>query len=197
MCIRDRYQAYADYNDVMRLVEELYEYVTLKVCGTLDIPYQGKLIHMKAPWRRVTMADAVKEYAGVDWTQWETDEQARAQLDEMNVHYEAGARRGDCLAALFDEYVEEKLIQPTFITDYPVEISPLAKRKPGVPGITERFEFFINASEMGNAFTELNDPIDQRERFERQAAARRAQGAKMCIRDRRQYGGELVQEQRI
>lgn len=171
------YQAYADYNDIMDLVEELYIYVTEKVCGKLDIEYQGKTINMQGPWKRITMADAVKQYSGIDWNDWSSDEEARAALDAKKVHYEKGATRGDCLAALFDEYVEPELIQPTFITDYPVEISPLAKRKKGEPGITERFEFFINASEMGNAFSELNDPIDQRERFERQVAAKRAQGA--------------------
>ena len=170
------YQAFADYNDVMRLVEELYAYVTEKVCGTLKVPYQGKEIDMTAPWPRITMADAVKKYSGLDFHAWQTDEQARLEVSQKGVRVEKNATRGDCLAACFDEFVEHELIQPTFITDYPVEISPLAKRKIGEPGITERFEFFINGGEYGNAFTELNDPIDQRARFERQAAAKRAQG---------------------
>ncbi len=170
------YQAFADYNDIMALVERMYEYVTLKVCGTLDIPYQGETIHMKAPWPRITMADAVKQHSGVDYAAWDSDEQARAELKKLGVFCEKDATRGDCLAALFDEYVEAKLIQPTFITDYPVEISPLAKRRVDNPRITERFEFFICAREMGNAFSELNDPIDQRARFEAQVAAKKAQG---------------------
>ena len=131
---------------------------------------------MTAPWPRITMADAVKKYSGLDFHAWQTDEQARLEVSQKGVHVEKNATRGDCLAACFDEFVEHELIQPTFITDYPVEISPLAKRKIGEPGITERFEFFINGGEYGNAFTELNDPIDQRARFERQAAAKRAQG---------------------
>ncbi len=171
------YQAFADYNDVMALVERMYEYVTMQACGTLDVPYQGEIIHMKAPWPRVTMADAVAQHSGVDYYAWDSDEQARAELKKMDVFCEKDATRGDCLVALFDEFVEPKLIQPTFITDYPVEISPLAKRRADNPRITERFEYFICAREMGNAFSELNDPIDQRTRFETQVAAKKAQGA--------------------
>ena len=170
------YQAYADYNDIMRLVEEMYAYVTEKVCGTLKISYQGKEIDMTAPWTRMTMAEAVKKYSGIDYYAWENDEQARAELTARGVHVEKNAVRGECLEACFDEFVEPNLVQPTFITDYPVAISPLAKRRKDDPELTERFEFFINCSEMGNAFSELNDPIDQRGRFERQAAAKRAQG---------------------
>ncbi|MDD6050448.1 MAG: lysine--tRNA ligase [Clostridiales bacterium] len=172
----ETYQAYADYNEIMEMVEELYEFVALKALGTTDVPYQGQIIHLKAPWKRITMADAVKEACGVDWTAWATDEEARACCEARDIYVEKNAKKGDCLAALFDEYVEAKLIQPTFIIDYPVDISPLAKRKPENPTLTERFEFFINGHEMGNAFSELNDPIDQRRRFEEQVAARKAQG---------------------
>ena len=172
----ETYQAYADYNEIMEMVEQLYEFVALKALGTTDVTYQGQVIHLKAPWKRITMADAVKEACGVDWTAWQSDEEARAEMARRDIHVEKDARRGDCLAALFDEYVEATLIQPTFIIDYPVEISPLAKRKPENPALTERFEFFITGHEMGNAFSELNDPIDQRRRFEEQVAARAAQG---------------------
>ena len=172
----ETYQAYADYNEIMEMVEQLYEFVALKTLGTTDVAYQGQVIHLKAPWKRITMADSVKEACGEDWTTWQSDEEARAICDKRNVHVEKDATKGDCLAALFDEYVEANLIQPTFITDYPVEISPLAKRKPSNPALTERFEFFITGHEMGNAFTELNDPIDQRRRFEAQVEARKAQG---------------------
>ena len=174
----ETYQAYADYKEIMEMVEQLYEFVALKALGTTDVTYQGQVIHLKAPWKRITMADAVKEACGVDWTCWQSDEEARAEMARRDIHVEKDARRGDCLAALFDEYVESTLIQPTFIIDYPVEISPLAKRKPENPALTERFEFFITGHEMGNAFSELNDPIDQRRRFEEQVAARAAQGIK-------------------
>ena len=170
------YQAYADYNDMMALVEQLYEHVTREVCGTTDIVYQGQEIHMAGPWPRVSMADAVRQHCGVDFFAWQSDQEARDALKALGVFCEKDAARGDCLAALFDEFVEHKLIQPTFITDYPVEISPLAKRKPDQPHLTERFEFFLCGGEYGNAFSELNDPIDQRRRFEAQVAARRAQG---------------------
>lgn len=172
----ETYQAFVDYKAVMEMVEELYAYVAMKVCGATCVPYMGEMIELKAPWKRVTMAGAVKEACGVDYADWQTDEQARACLDKLDVHYEKGAKRGDCLSALFDEYVESTLIQPTFVMDYPVDISPLAKRKPENNDLTERFEFFICGHEMGNAFSELNDPIDQRKRFEEQVAVRRAQG---------------------
>ena len=174
----ETYQAYADYKEIMEMVEQLYEFVAMKALGTTDVTYQGQVIHLKAPWKRITMADAVKEACGVDWTCWQSDEEARAEMARRDIHVEKDARRGDCLAALFDEYVEASLVQPTFIIDYPVEISPLAKRKPENPALTERFEFFITGHEMGNAFSELNDPIDQRRRFEEQVAARAAQGIK-------------------
>ena len=170
------YQAYADYKEIMDLVEEMYIYVTKKVCGTLRIQYQGKEINMEGPWTRLTMAEAVKKYSGMDYYAWESDEQARKECEARGVHVEPYAVKGECLEACFDEFVEPNLIQPTFITDYPVAISPLAKRKKDEPDMTERFEFFANCSELGNAFSELNDPIDQRGRFESQAAAKRAQG---------------------
>ena len=174
----ETYQAYADYKEIMEMVEQLYEFVAQKALGTTDVTYQGQVIHLKAPWKRITMADAVKEACGVDWTEWQSDEEARAVCDKMDVHVEKEAKRGDCLAALFDAFVEDTLQQPTFIMDYPVEISPLAKRKPEDPHLTERFEFFMTGHEMGNAFSELNDPIDQRARFEAQVAQRKAEGIK-------------------
>ena len=172
----ETYQAYVDYKEVMEMVEQLYEFVAMKALGTTDVNYQGQVIHLKAPWKRITMADAVKEACGEDYSTWQSDEEARAVCDKRDVHVEKDATKGDCLAALFDEYVEASLIQPTFIIDYPVEISPLAKRKPENPALTERFEFFITGHEMGNAFSELNDPIDQRKRFEDQVALRASQG---------------------
>ena len=174
----ETYQAYADYKEIMEMVEQLYEFVAQKALGTTDVTYQGQVIHLKAPWKRITMADAVKEACGVDWTEWQSDEEAHAVCDKMDVHVEKEAKRGDCLAALFDAFVEDTLQQPTFIMDYPVEISPLAKRKPEDPRLTERFEFFMTGHEMGNAFSELNDPIDQRARFEAQVAQRKAEGIK-------------------
>lgn len=174
----ETYQAYADYREIMEMVEQLYEFVALRTLGTTDVNYQGQVIHLKAPWKRITMADAVLEACGEDYASWQSDEEARGICEKRGVHVEKDARKGDCLAALFDEYVEANLIQPTFIMDYPVEISPLAKRKPDNPSLTERFEFFITGHEMGNAFSELNDPIDQRRRFEEQVAQRAAQGIK-------------------
>jgi len=172
----ETYQAYVDYKEVMEMVEQLYEFVAMKALGTTDVTYQGEVIHLKAPWKRITMADAVKEACGEDYSTWQSDEEARAVCEKRDVHVEKDAKKGDCLAALFDEYVEASLVQPTFIIDYPVEISPLAKRKPENPALTERFEFFITGHEMGNAFSELNDPIDQRRRFEDQVALRASQG---------------------
>ncbi len=172
----ETYQAFADYNEVMDMVESLYAFVAEKVNGKTCLPYMGEMIELKAPWKRVTMAQAVKDACGIDYADWQTDEEARAALDKLDIHYEKNAKRGDCLSALFDEYVESTLVQPTFVTDYPVDISPLAKRKPENPDLTERFEFFICGHEMGNAFSELNDPIDQRRRFEEQVKVRRAEG---------------------
>ena len=170
------YQAFADYREIMALSEALYEYVALQALGTTDITYQGETIHLKTPWKRITMVDAVKEACGADYHAWADNETAREACQALQVHVEKTATRGDCLVALFEEKVEHTLIQPTFIMDYPVEVSPLAKRKPDQPGMTERFEFFITGREMGNAFTELNDPIDQRRRFEEQVALRASQG---------------------
>ncbi|MBR1710400.1 MAG: lysine--tRNA ligase [Clostridia bacterium] len=170
------YQAYADYNDVMNLVEEMYVYVANKVCGTTKIQYQGKEIDMTSPWTRMTMAEAVKKYSGLDYYDWKSDEEAREACKARGVHVEEKAVKGECLEACFDEFVEANLIQPTFITDYPVAISPLAKRKKDEPDMTERFEYFCNGSELGNAFSELNDPVDQRERFVLQAEAKRRAG---------------------
>ena len=167
------YQAYTDYKGMMDLVEELYKRLALKVCGSLTIPYQGKTIDL-GHWERLTMAEAVKKYSGCDYYAWATDADARAAAAEKHVEVPADATRGAVLVELFDAFVEENLIQPTFIYDYPVENSPLAKRKPSEPAFTERFEYFINATEFGNAFSELNDPIDQRARFEAQVAAKRA-----------------------
>ena len=172
----ETYQAYANYEDVMNMVEELYSYVAMQVNGTTQCQYEGHDIELKAPWPRNTMADAVEEACGVKYTTWQSDEEARATLKSMDIAIDKDAKRGDCLSALFDAYVEETLIQPIFITDYPVDISPLAKRKPENPDLTERFEFFICGHEMGNAFSELNDPIDQRNRFEEQVKLRHAQG---------------------
>lgn len=172
------YQAYVDYEEMMRLAEEMFSRIAEEVCGSTTVMFQGQEIHLKAPWTRMTMAESVKKYADIDYYGWQSDEEARACLDERHVHYEKGATRGDCLVLLFDEYVEKNLIQPTFIIDYPVENSPLAKRKADDPRLTERFEMFICGSEYGNAFSELNDPIDQKARFVRQVAERRALGGK-------------------
>ena len=174
----EMYQAYSDYHDMMDEIEDMYRQVALKVCGTDKITYQGTDIDLGSKWERLSMIDAVKKYAGVDYNDWKTDEQARAVAKEKGVEVEEGesATKGHVLIAFFDAFVEEKLIQPTFIYDYPVENSPLAKRKPSDPAFTERFEYFIYAREMGNAFSELNDPIDQRQRFEKQVAEKRAKG---------------------
>ncbi len=173
----EMYQAYTDYHGMMDLVEELYSSLAEKICGTSVISYQGTEINMAKGWERLTMAEAVKKYSCADYYEWQNDEDARACAKALHVEVEEAATKGDVLSELFDAFVEEKLIQPTFIYDYPVEISPLAKRKPSEPAFTERFEFFIYAREMGNAFSELNDPIDQRERFVKQVNAKRAQGA--------------------
>ena len=167
------YEAYTDYYGMMDLVEELYSMLAKKICGSTVINYQGIEIDM-GHWERLTMAEAVKKYAGCDYNDWTDDEAARAVAKELHVEVPEDATKGTVLIEIFDAYVEEKLIQPTFIYDYPVENSPLAKRKPENPAFTERFEYFINATEFGNAFSELNDPIDQRKRFEDQVAAKRA-----------------------
>lgn len=169
------YEAYIDYHKLMELVEEMYSTLAKKICGSDVITYQGTQINMGAPWEKLTMAEAVKKYAGVDYYDWKSDEDARQAAKEKHVEVAKDATKGAVLVEFFDAFVEENLIQPTFIYDYPVENSPLAKRKASDPAFTERFEFFIYAREMGNAFSELNDPIDQRERFEKQVAAKRAQ----------------------
>ena len=161
------YQAFTDYYGMMDLVEEMYKMLAEKVCGSTVITYQGTEIDM-GKWERLTMAESVKKYAGVDYNDWATDEDARKVAKKLHVEVADDATKGRVLIEIFDAYVEEKLIQPTFIYDYPVENSPLAKRKPENPAFTERFEYFINATEYGNAFSELNDPIDQKGRFEYQ-----------------------------
>ena len=168
------YQAYTDYKGMMDLVEELYTMLAEKICGSRVISYQGHMIDMGS-WERLTMVEAVKKYTGCDYYEWADDAAAREAAKAMHVEVPADATKGTVLVELFDAYVEEKLIQPTFIYDYPVENSPLAKRKPDEPAFTERFEYFINATEFGNAFSELNDPIDQRERFEKQVEKKRAE----------------------
>ena len=166
------YQAFTDYYGMMDLVEELYKMLAKEVTGSTTITYQGIEIDM-AHWERLTMVEAVKKYAGVDYKDWATDEDARAAAKAHHVEIPENATKGTVLVEFFDAYVEDKLIQPTFIYDYPVENSPLAKRKPEDPAFTERFEYFINCTEYGNAFSELNDPIDQKDRFERQVEAKR------------------------
>ena len=167
------YQAFTDYKGMMDLVEEMMKTVAQNVCGTLQITYQGRQIDL-GHWERLTMVEAVKKYAGVDFAAVASDEEAVALAKEHHVPLPELATKGRILAEFFDAFVEEQLIQPTFIYDYPVEISPLAKRKADDPAFTERFEYFINATEFGNAFSELNDPIDQKGRFERQVAERKA-----------------------
>ena len=167
------YQAYTDYYGMMDLVEELNTMLAEKVCGSRKITYQGTEIDM-GHWERLTMVEAVKKYSGINYYDWSSDEDARKAAKNKGVEVADNATKGTVLAELFDAFVEDKLIQPTFIYDYPVENSPLAKRKPDDPAFTERFEYFINATEFGNAFSELNDPIDQKERFEKQVALKRA-----------------------
>ncbi len=174
----EMYQAYTDYIGMMDLIENMYRTLAFKICGSDTISYQGVDIELGKPWQRLTMIESVKKYAGVDYNDWATDEDARACAKAHNVEVEEGknATKGHILIAFFDAFVEDKLIQPTIIYDYPVENSPLAKRKPSDPAFTERFEYFIYCREMGNAFSELNDPIDQKERFVKQVEARRALG---------------------
>ena len=167
------YQAYTDFHGMMDLVEDMMKTVAMNVCGGLVVPYQDKQIDL-GHWERLTMIEAVKKYSGVDYNDWKTDEDAIAAAKEHHVELPEVPSKGTILAEFFDAFVEENLIQPTFIYDYPVEISPLAKRKPDDPAFTERFEYFINATEFGTAFSELNDPLDQRGRFERQVAERKA-----------------------
>ena len=171
------YQAYCDYHEMMNLVEDLYQTVAKNVCGTTDINYRGTEIHLGGKWARMTMKEAVKKYCGADYDEWKSDEDARACAKKLGAEVKEGdaATKGHVLIALFDAFCEDKLIQPTFIYDYPVENSPLAKRKEDDPAFTQRFEYFISAHEFGNAFSELNDPIDQKQRFVKQVEEKRAQ----------------------
>lgn len=166
------YQAYANYEDIMKLTEEMIASIVQKVHGTLQIDYQGQPLQFQTPWRRLTMVDGILEYSGVDFRSIKTDDQARLAAQEKGLHVEADASRGKIINEFFEEFVEPNLIQPTFITGHPVEISPLAKRNADQPEYTDRFEAFIFGRELANAFSELNDPIDQRQRFEAQAAER-------------------------
>ena len=173
----EMYQAYTDYKGMMDLIEDMYRTITKNVCGTAKITYQGTEIDMGAPWARHTMKEAVKKYCGADYDEWADDAAAREVAKKLGVEVEEGdgATKGHVLIALFEAFVEDKLVQPTIIYDYPVENSPLAKRKPSDPAFTERFEYFICGHEFGNAFSELNDPIDQKERFVKQVKEKRAQ----------------------
>ena len=166
--LMELYQAYTDYNGMMDLTENLYRYVAQEVLGTTKICYNGVEMDLGKPFERITMVDAVKKYAGVDWNEVHTLKEARALAKEHKVEYEERHKKGDILALFFEEFAEEHLIQPTFVMDHPIEISPLTKKKPENPEYTERFEFFMNGWEMANAYSELNDPIDQRERFKAQ-----------------------------
>lgn len=163
--LMELYQAYTDYNGMMELTENMYRYVANEVLGTTKITYNGVEMDLGKPFERVTMVDAVKKYAGVDFNEIKTLEDARKIADEKHVEYEKRHKKGDILNLFFEEYVEEHLIQPTFVMDHPIEISPLTKKKPDNPEYVERFEFFMNGWEMANAYSELNDPLDQRERF--------------------------------
>ena len=169
--LMELYQAYTDYNGMMDLTENLYRHVAQEVLGTTKIVYKGIEMDLGEPFERITMVDAVKKYAGVDWNEVETLEQARELAKEHNLEFEERHKKGDILNLFFEEYVEEHLLQPTFVMDHPVEISPLTKKKPENPNYVERFEFFMNGWEMANAYSELNDPIDQRERFAAQEEA--------------------------
>jgi lysyl-tRNA synthetase class 2 len=168
------YQAYADYHDMMELAENLYSSVTSTVLGTTQVNYQGELIEMAAPWEKLTMIEAVKKYSGFDFNTVQTDEEAEDAGKKLGLNLEPSMTRGQIINLAFEFFAEENLVQPTFILDYPIEVSPLAKKKPEDPRLTERFEFFIARHEYGNAFSELNDPIDQKERFISQAELKMA-----------------------
>ena len=169
--LMELYQAYTDYEGMMELTESMFRYLAEKVCGSTLISYNGTPIDLGKPFARLTMIDAIKQYAGIDFDQVNTDEEAKALADQHKIEYEARHKRGDIINMFFEEYCEDKLIQPTFIMDHPIEISPLTKKKPSDPNKVERFELYINTWEMCNAYSELNDPIDQRERFKAQDAA--------------------------
>ena len=167
------YAAYEDYHDMMNLTQEIFQKCAQKVCGTTTISYQGTEIELGGEWKKITMIDSIKEACGVDFNEIQTDEEALALAKERKIEVPAGKEtRGNIISLFFDEYVEATLIQPTFVYDYPIEISPLAKKSPKDPRLTERFEVFIGGREYGNAFSELNDPIDQYERFKQEIAAR-------------------------
>lgn len=169
--LMELYQAYTDYHGMMDLTEDMYRHIAREVCGTTTIPYAEAEIDLGKPFERLTMIEAIKKYTGIDFNEIRTTEEAKALADEKQVHYENRHQRGDIINLFFEEFVEEHLIQPTFIMDHPVEVSPLTKRKPENPELVERFELFIYAREMCNAYSELNDPIDQRERFAAQEEA--------------------------
>lgn len=166
--LMELYQAYTDYHGMMDLTENLYRHVAKEVVGSLQLPYGEHVIDLEKPFERITMVDAVKKYANVDFNEIKDTEEAKAVAKEHNIEFEERHKKGDILNLFFEEYVEEHLIQPTFVMDHPIEISPLTKKKPDNPEYVERFEFFINGWEMANAYSELNDPIDQRERFKAQ-----------------------------
>ena len=169
--LMELYQAYTDYEGMMELTESMFRYLAEKVCGSAMISYNGTVIDMAKPFERISMIDAVKKYAGVDFSEVKTDEEAKALADEHHVEYEERHKKGDILNLFFDEFCEEKMIQPTFVTDHPIEISPLTKKNPEDPNYVERFELYVYGREMCNAYSELNDPIDQRERFAAQEEA--------------------------
>jgi len=168
--LMELYQAYTDYNGMMELTETMFRHLAEKVCGSAVISYNGTVIDLSKPFRRITMIDAIKEETGIDFSDIVTDEDAKKIADEKHIEYEKHHKRGDIINLFFEEFCEEKMIQPTFVMDHPIEISPLTKKKPGHPDLVERFELYIYGREMCNAYSELNDPIDQRERFKAQDA---------------------------
>ena len=168
--LMELYQAYTDYEGMMELTESMFRYLAEKVCGSAVLSYNGTIIDMSKPFERITMMDAVKKYSGVDFSEVKTDEEAKKLADEHHIAYEARHKKGDIINLFFEEFCEDKMIQPTFVTDHPIEISPLTKKKPSNPELVERFELYIYGREMCNAYSELNDPIDQRERFAEQDA---------------------------
>ena len=169
--LMELYQAYTDYEGMMELTESMYRYLAEKVCGSAVITYNGIQIDLSKPFDRIPMIDAVKKYANIDFNEIKTDEEAKKLADEHHIEYEAHHKKGDIISLFFEEFCEDKLVQPTFVMDHPIEISPLTKKKPDNPELVERFELFINGWEMCNAYSELNDPIDQRERFKAQEEA--------------------------
>ena len=177
------YQAFTNYEGMMELTETMFREVARKVLGTLQIEYDGDVIDLEKPFARITMIDAVKQYSGVDFRQIQTDKEAKAVAKEHHIEFENRHKKGDILNLFFEEYVEDKLVQPTFVTDHPVDISPLSKRKPEDPEYTERFELYITRREFANAYSELNDPIDQRERFLAQEELKAAGDDEACSMD--------------